>query len=106
MNTMIGTLNFSRALSEELRRHSCTAAPEEIRGWPVGRVRDALLWLSLREGGPGEHRGLGEYLHERRDLRRCDRCGCTEDNACLDTTTGRPCSWAGPSLCSGCVGGA
>lgn len=33
--------------------------------------------------------------------RRCSRCGCTDDRACV--VAGVPCCWIGPELCSACA---
>ena len=37
---------------------------------------------------------------------KCYRCGCTDDNACLDPETKLPCSWVNEAevlLCSVCA---
>ncbi len=31
----------------------------------------------------------------------CERCGCTDDNACI--VDGEPCSWARDGLCDACL---
>lgn len=94
-----GTLAFARGLSASLKLHFECHDAEQIRLWPIARVRDTLLWLDLQSRGL-EHRGLGEFCYSRRDLRRCRRCGCTDNNACGED---RPCSWVGPDLCSACT---
>lgn len=33
----------------------------------------------------------------------CERCGCTELEACPDDGTGGPCAWVRPGLCSACA---
>ena len=33
----------------------------------------------------------------------CRVCGCTDDHACIDESTGQPCSWAEENLCSVCA---
>jgi hypothetical protein len=33
--------------------------------------------------------------------KQCQHCGCTNETPCIDST-GEPCHWVGPSLCSGC----
>jgi hypothetical protein len=35
------------------------------------------------------------------NARTCQRCGCTDDHACVDTLLG-PCYWVGPDQCSSC----
>ena len=35
----------------------------------------------------------------------CEVCGCTDDMACIDLTTGLPCHWAEEDLCSVCAKG-
>jgi len=34
----------------------------------------------------------------------CVHCGCTDTNACIDATTGNPCYWVAPRMCSACAG--
>lgn len=34
--------------------------------------------------------------------RICEGCGCTDEDACLDTTTGQPCSWVEGFYCEIC----
>jgi len=34
--------------------------------------------------------------------RLCQACGCSENDACLDPTTGQGCRWVGPEQCSAC----
>lgn len=89
---IIGTLNFARALSAELRRHAYMATPEEVRGWSPARIHDTLMWLDLKAAGR-EHRGLGEFVYARKDLRRCRECGGTDAPA-----------WAAPDVCAACAG--
>jgi hypothetical protein len=33
----------------------------------------------------------------------CERCGCTELDACVDPKTGAACAWARPGLCTACL---
>ena len=37
----------------------------------------------------------------------CTSCGCTDEMACIEIPSGRPCHWTEPGLCSTCddVGG-
>lgn len=37
------------------------------------------------------------------EVQECRQCGCTDDNACIDTDE-LPCSWVEPDLCSKCAG--
>jgi hypothetical protein len=32
----------------------------------------------------------------------CEICGCTDDAACVDPVTRRPCAWIAEGLCSAC----
>ena len=32
----------------------------------------------------------------------CERCGCTDNRACVDAS-GEPCCWIKPRLCSACA---
>ncbi len=43
--------------------------------------------------------------HRPEPYRRCIRCGCTDDNACVDPVTGVPCHWISldPPVCSACA---
>ncbi len=45
---------------------------------------------------PGEE--PGEEYTDGQEIRKCRKCGCTEDNACPG-----PCYWVEPDLCSACV---
>jgi len=73
---------------------------------PVGpRNRRSRRW------GPARRRGeLPELLTTgARFMRRsfnwsCVHCGCTDTNACIDATTGNPCYWVAPRMCSACAG--
>lgn len=38
--------------------------------------------------------------------RSCRICGCTDGRACFDWSSGTPCYWAEPDLCSACLGAA
>ena len=33
----------------------------------------------------------------------CDRCGCSDFDACVDPMTGEPCAWVRQFLCSLCA---
>jgi hypothetical protein len=33
----------------------------------------------------------------------CRRCGCSDVDACVDESTGQPCGWAEPDLCTFCA---
>jgi hypothetical protein len=35
--------------------------------------------------------------------RRCEVCGCTDNNACLSSTTGPTCAWFTETLCTFCA---
>lgn len=37
----------------------------------------------------------------------CEVCGCTDERACVEIPSGRPCHWTRPGLCSACdeIGG-
>ena len=56
--------------------------------------REARDLMAKRPGAASQEARPSERL--------CRVCGCTEDNACLHPN-GRPCSWAGPDLCSVCA---
>ena len=37
----------------------------------------------------------------------CEMCGCTDEMACIEIPSGKPCHWTRPGLCSACdeIGG-
>ena len=41
------------------------------------------------------------------DSQVCRMCGCTDERACIEISSGQPCSWTEPGLCSACdpIGG-
>jgi hypothetical protein len=103
------TLTFSQArrLSTELLARGAVAWPAEVRDWPIGAVRDSLLWCASRDrAGAGDSAlpPLEKFIEGRSHLRRCWRCGCTDDNACIHPGTGSSCRWIAPDLCSECQG--
>lgn len=80
-----------------------------------GELVDAVVCDALRRGaapaalrargGPlrlarGWEKGLA-MLIQQVPKRRCKRCGCTDDHACV--VAGVPCCWIGPDLCSACA---
>lgn len=36
-------------------------------------------------------------------MRRCRKCGCTDDNACIHLKTNEDCHWVENDLCSACL---
>jgi hypothetical protein len=35
--------------------------------------------------------------------RQCSKCGCTDENACVDPKTHQACAWVSDTLCSACA---
>lgn len=105
MSHTIG-LADARKIAKGLRERKVSMNVADVRDAPMGDIRDIRLWVYLFDCGyveSGEAAELPEFLATRRHLRRCRRCGCTEDNACVDPGMDFACSWVGPDLCSGCM---
>jgi len=47
---------------------------------------------------------MTEKQNDRKPVRRCRICGCTDDDCrqCIEKT-GAPCFWIEPDLCSACA---
>lgn len=73
----------------------CEGDPEEIRRAIAGAM-DQIF-------GP-LHAALEQAVGVPDWVRTCRECGCTEDNACVDSQ-GRPCHWVAEDLCSACAEG-
>ena len=66
---------------------------DAVTDWMMELVGEAGLDLEALQA-----RRAGEVAAP---VRACRVCGCTDDQACVGS--GRPCSWAGPDLCTQCV---
>lgn len=98
------TLAKAREIAKSLRDRRVSAKVADVRDWPIGTLRDALLWFRLIDAGPRPVLGFQAFIESRSHLRRCRGCGCTENNACVDPRFDVPCSWIERDLCSACVG--
>jgi hypothetical protein len=101
------TFRQARRLSTALLVRRVIAWPWEVRGWTIGTIRDAVLWcrtVDRRPAGALEVQPFEEFIASRATLRRCRRCGCTDDNGCQHPGIGPRCWWAERDLCSECRG--
>jgi hypothetical protein len=106
------SLTAALKLSMALRERGESADVVTVRAWPIWQVRAAWLWIDQKDGRlmlRWEIDPLQAFIAGRYGLQSCRRCGCTEDNACLDPRTHEPCCWqeldterADGSLCSAC----
>lgn len=83
----------AREIAIELRNRGSAVSAWTVRRWPVGRLRDALLWIRIYDAGDGPVNGFDVpsfdyFFISRESLRRCGRCHCTEDS---------------PDLCAACA---
>jgi ParB/RepB/Spo0J family partition protein len=79
-------------------RAKATADNPVPKSWPAEPVQGKLIKpAKKKKGGEAAAPAAPEEP-------RCRECGCTEDNCerCI-RTTGEPCSWTGPDLCSRCA---
>jgi len=90
-------LGEAQRLSAELREHYVRRTATSIRKWSPWLVRTAELWLGLNRF-TGTTPSFEAYVEQRRDLRHCRICGCSDDDPCDDG-----CTWAEGNLCSACV---
>ena len=73
---------------------------DAVLEWMMEQVREAELDLdALQKRREDQLAAAGQQAATA--VRSCRVCGCTDNRAC--TSTGQPCSWAGPDLCTTCV---
>jgi len=91
------TLAEAQAVAADLLEQKVRRTPTAILKWAPWLVRAAELWIDLthyRDNPPA----FEAFVAERRNMRHCSVCGCSDDDACDGG-----CEWACPDLCSNCV---
>jgi len=93
------SLIAAMALSDHLAKHGVRHTATAILHWQPWKLAAARLYVQWQpQRSVGRLMSFKTWLKQRRDLRSCRICGCTQDDACPGG-----CYWVDEDLCSACV---
>lgn len=58
---------------------------------------------NFMQRGLAAQKAVDREIKKAQRIRKCQRCGCTDDRACLDGRLMQPCCWVERDICSACL---